>query len=107
MELAKCIFSVSVPGRAKHIPVARILHPKKELKTRLIDFTFSLGMGFYHVGNSFYLGGGTFNYSEFLSKFRKLKPNRECTQLEELPIPKVAFAMAHWRQKHSLFTLGG
>ena len=64
-------------------------------------------MGFYHVENCFYLGGGTFDYSEFLSEFRKLKPNGECTQLEDIPIPKAGFAMTLWRQKSSLFTLGG
>ena len=33
--------------------------PRKELKTYEDDTPFSDAMGFYHVENSFYLGGGT------------------------------------------------
>ena len=32
-----------------------------ELNTYKLDLTFSQAMGFHHVGNSLYLGGGTFD----------------------------------------------
>ena len=80
---------------------------KKEIKTYEVGFTFSEAMGFVHVENYLYIGGGTFDYSEFFSQFRKLKSNGECTGLQEITNPKLAFPMTHWRQKSSLFTLGG
>ena len=33
--------------------------PKKELKTDELGFSVVQGMGYYHVENSFYLGGGS------------------------------------------------
>ena len=46
--------------------------PKKQLKT--LGFPFVWGMGFYHVGNSLYIGGGVV-LGQFFSQFNKLLPN--------------------------------
>ena len=67
-------------------------------------------MGFYHVDNCSYLGGGAaLNYPnyEFSSKFRKLLPNGEVSELQMMPTPKSNFAMTLWEERSSLFTLGG
>ena len=83
---------------------------KKEIKTYEVGFTFPEAMGFYHVENGFYLGGGlegSFPNYQFSSHFRKLKPNGEVALLQKMPIAKSNFTMTHWRQKNKLFTLGG
>ena len=47
--------------------------PKKELKTYELGFGFLSGMGFYHVENRFYVGGGA-NWSKYFSHFRVIMP---------------------------------
>ena len=63
-------------------------------------------MGFYHLDNRFYLGGG-FIHPKFLAHFKAILPNGEVTHLQQMPTAKTDFAMTHWRQKNNLFTLGG
>ena len=80
--------------------------PKKELKTYELGFTISKGMGFYHVENDFYFGGGTVDFKKYVSNFSKINA-RKITELQMMSTPKCFFAMALWKQRSSLFTLGG
>lgn len=63
-------------------------------------------MAFSHVENSLYLGGGYLD-GEYFSKFRKIFPTGEITELHEIPSPKSYFATALWSERNTLFTLGG
>ena len=63
-------------------------------------------MGFYHVESSLFLGGGGLN-DDFLSNFKKLLPNGEATELQKMDTPKTYFAMSLWKERGTLFTLGG
>ena len=67
-------------------------------------------MGFFHVENSLYLVGGVApnypNYSYF-SKCRKALPSGEVTERKEMPNSKFYFAMALWKERSALFTVGG
>ena len=63
-------------------------------------------MGFYRVENSLYLGGAT-DFDKRFSNFRKIRPNGEHTELQQMPTPKHLFAMTLWKKRDSLFTLGG
>ena len=76
------------------------------MQTHELGFTFSVGMGFHHVDNSLFLGGGT-DYVKYFSKFRKVLPSGRVTELQKMKIPKFIFAMAFWKESNSLFTLGG
>ena len=58
--------------------------PKKELKTYILKFTFSEGMGFHHVENSFYVGGGYLGdlaNNQYFSQFTKIMRNGELREL--------------------------
>lgn len=81
--------------------------PKRELKTYELPFTFSWGMGFYHVDGSFYVGGGTLDDDQYFSEFRKVAPDGQFSELHKMPTSKAYFAMTLWRQRSTLFTLGG
>ena len=70
-----------------------------------LNFAFFIGMGFYHVETSLYLGGGYLD-GEFFSNFSKLLPNREVTQLQKMLTPGSGFAMTLWKPS-ALFTVGG
>ena len=52
-----------------------------------------MGMGFYHVENSLYLGGGHLD-EDYLSSFRKILPSGERIELQKLTTAKAGFAMA-------------
>ena len=56
---------------------------KKHLQIYELGFIFSSGMGFYHVENSFYLGGGSLR-GHYFSNFRKILPNGEVTELQKM-----------------------
>ena len=64
-------------------------------------------MGFFHVGSSFYLGGGMLDYEKYSAHFRKILGKGEVTELQEMPTSKAYFAMTLWNEGRSLFTLGG
>ena len=67
-------------------------------------------MGFYHVENSFYFGGGRPGYHtnyDHISNFRKILPNGQLTKIQKMPTGKWYFAMTQWRERGILFTLGG
>ena len=61
-------------------------------------------MGFYHVENNFYLGGGS-DSKNYFSNFRNMSPSGEFILLQRMRTPKAHFAMTQW--KKSLFALGG
>ena len=64
----------------------------KELKTYKVDFTFPEGMGFYHLDNRFYLGGGHI-HPKYFAHFKSILANGEVTHLQKMPTPKASFAM--------------
>ena len=76
--------------------------PKNQIETHSQNFTISRGMGFFHVDNCFYLGGGTLNWSSYFSNFRKVMPNGQYSKLQSMPTPKAYFPMTLWRQKNNL-----
>ena len=83
---------------------------RKTLETFKITFHIPYGMGFFHVEKSLYLGGGVApNYPKYLyfSKCRKALSNGEVTELKEMPNSKSNFAMALWKERSALFTVGG
>ena len=55
----QCLFQVDTESSKLHV----FCIPNKTLKTYEVGFTFPEGMGFYHVDNCFYIGGGKFDYS--------------------------------------------
>ena len=63
-------------------------------------------MGFHHVENSLYLGGGHLD-GQYFSRFSKILPDGEITELKKMSTPKCYFSMALWKEKNALFTLGG
>ena len=63
-------------------------------------------MGFYHVNGSFYFAGG-YNYPQYSSSFKIGIPNGEVTDLLKMPSPKCDLAMALWKKRSVLFTIGG
>ena len=63
-------------------------------------------MGAYHVENRFYVCGGL-SYPKYFSHFRKILANGECIKLPSMPTPKAFFNMTQWKEKGSLFTVGG
>ena len=78
--------------------------PKKEIKTSKLDFKFPFGMGFFHVEDYLYIGGG-YEHHKYFSQFKKIKQNGEATELQKMLTPKRYFPMT--LSKFSLFTLGG
>ena len=96
------LFQVEINSSKLHL----FCIPKTEFKTYYFDLPLTGAMGFYHVENSFYLGGGK-NWSLFLAHFRKILTSGEVTELQKMPTPKAGFAMTQWKEKGSLFTLGG
>ena len=79
--------------------------PKKKVEPQQVDLTFSTGMGFYHSASSFYVGGGTVNWSQYSPTL--ISPKGEYTELRKMPTPKMNFPMALWKEGSTLFTLGG
>ena len=67
-------------------------------------------MGFYHAERSFYFGGGgvgSYPNRSYFSNYRKALPNGQGAELQKMPTSKAGFAMAHWKERSTLFTLGG
>ena len=79
---------------------------KKQLKSYQLNFTVGNGMFFRHVGNSIYLGGGELN-EECFANFRKISRNGEETELQKMLNPKFGSAIALWKERSTLYVLGG
>ena len=80
--------------------------PRKQLKTYEFTFKFPGGLGFYHVENSFYFGGGVLG-AKYFTEFRKINPDGKLTELRNMFNPKSHFPITAESQRGSLFTLGG
>ena len=79
---------------------------KNKLKTYQPGFVPYWGMCLQHVGNSIYLGGGEIN-GENYSNFRKVLTNGEGTELQRMLTPKSGSAMTLWKERDTIFTVGG
>ena len=64
-------------------------------------------MGFCHLKNSLFLGGGLTGDYETSSLFRRIYDNGKFSNLNKMVHSKYVFPLVHWQQMDILFTIGG